>query len=213
MNQPDGLFERGLLLFKIERIFALLVAVALSAVSAPIRTQGQPQRQPDAPHRFPLRAYNYNVEVILHPQDSTISAQAKIDFVADEVAKTLLVELHSDLHINSVKSANGQPLPFERDLASPLILSVALPSTVTPGTKVSVTFDYSGPVSSDEASPTKGVRFASVDKTSAYLLLPSRWFPLTNYPSNRYTGTFRVIVPDSFTVAGTGKVDPPTMMP
>ncbi len=57
------------------------------------------------------------------------------------------------------------------------------------------------------------MRFASVDKTSAYLLLPARWFPLTNYPSNRYTGTFKIIVPDSFAVAGTGKADPPSMMP
>jgi hypothetical protein len=52
-----------------------------------------------------------------------------------------------------------------------------------------------------------------VDKTSAYLLLPARWFPLTNYPSNRYTGTFKIIVPDSFAVAGTGKGDAPSMMP
>ena len=82
-----------------------------------------------------------------------------------------------------------------------------------PGTKVTLTFDYSGPISSEEDSPTRGVRFASVDKTSAYLLLPARWFPLTNYPSNRYTGTFKIIVPDSFAVAGTGKADAPTMMP
>ena len=46
-------------------------------------------------------------------------------------------------------------------------------------------------------APRRGVRFASVDKTSAYLLLPARWFPLTNYPSNRYTGTFNIVVPDT----------------
>ena len=45
------------------------------------------------------------------------------------------------------------------------------------------------------------------------MLLPSRWFPLTNYPANRYTGTFKIIVPDSMSVAGTGKADAPTMMP
>ena len=44
-----------------------------------------------------------------------------------------------------------------------------------------------------------------IDKTSAYLLLPARWFPLTNFPSNRYTGTFKLIVPDSFVVVGTGQ--------
>jgi hypothetical protein len=61
-----------------------------------------------------------------------------------------------------------------------------------------------------EDSPTPGVRFGSVDKTSAYLLLPARWFPLTNFPSNRFTGTFKLVVPDTFAVAGTGKADPPS---
>ena len=123
------------------------------------------------------------------------------------------MELHSDLRVNSVKSATGQPLTFDRDSSAPLLLSVGLPSTSTPGTKVTLTFDYNGPISNDEDSPTRGVRFASIDKTSAYLLLPARWFPLTDYPSNRYTGTFKIIVPDSFAVAGTGKADSPSTMP
>ena len=165
-----------------------------------------------APHSFPFRATNYDVEVILHPEDQTIQGQAKVDFVADQVAKTVLVELHADLHVTSVKMG-GQPVTFARDNNSPLLLTVALPSTATPGKQITLTFDYSGPVSSEEDSPTKGIRFASVEKTAAYLLLPARWFPLTNYPSNRYTGKFNLIVPSSLVVAGTGKADPPTMQP
>src|SRR5439155_723011 len=41
----------------------------------------------------------------------------------------------------------------------------------------------------------------------------ARWFPLTDFPSNRYTATFRLNVPDSFAVAGTGKASAPTPMP
>jgi len=166
-----------------------------------------------APRPYPFRATNYDVEVIVRPDDQTIQAQAKVDFVAEQVAKTVLVELHPDLRLTAVKSADGKDLNFARDGNSPLILTVALPSTATPGTKVTITFDYNGPVSSEEDSPTKGLRFASIDKNSAYLLLPARWFPLTNYPSNRYTGTFNVIVPNSFAVAGTGKADPPVARP
>lgn len=187
------------------KIYRLPVLLALSLVAATCAL-GQ------APHSFPFRATNYDVEVILHPEDQTIQGQAKVDFVADQVAKTVLVELHSDLHVTSVKLA-GQPVTFARDNNSPLLLSVALPSSETPGTKITLTFDYSGPVSSEEDSPTKGTRFASVEKTAAYLLLPARWFPLTNYPSNRYTGKFNLIVPSSFVVAGTGKADPPTVQP
>jgi len=43
-----------------------------------------------APHVFPFRATNYNVEVVLRPDDQTIQAQAKVDFVAEQVAKTVL---------------------------------------------------------------------------------------------------------------------------
>lgn len=166
-----------------------------------------------APRAFPFRATNYNVEVIISPDQQTISGEAKVDFVAQQVAKTVLVELHPDLRVNSVKISDGQSLSFARDNNSPLNLTVALPDTATPGKRFTLTFEYSGPVSSEDDSPTKGVRFASVDKTSAYLLLPARWFPLTDYPSNRYTGTFNIIVPSSFAVTGTGKADSPVMRP
>lgn len=150
---------------------------------------------------------------MLHPEDQTLSALVKVKFVATQVSRTLLVELHPDLRVNSVKTADGQTLSFDRDNNSPLLLSVALAGTATPGKEVNLVFDYAGPISSEDDSPTRGVRFASVDKASAYLLLPARWFPLTNYPSNRYTGTFRIIVPDTFVVVGTGKGDAPTSMP
>jgi aminopeptidase N len=190
-------------LLKINRWPAVLALLFLAASSAPAQ----------APRAFPFRATNYDVQVLVHPEDQTISAQAKVDFLANQVAKTLLVELHPDLRVSSVKGADGQSLTFGRDDNSPLLLSVELPSTATPGKQVTLTFDYSGPVSSEEDSPTKGLRFASIDKTSAYLLLPARWFPLTNYPSNRYTGTFNIIVPSTFAVVGTGKADTPNIRP
>jgi hypothetical protein len=166
-----------------------------------------------APRDFPFRATNYSVEAILHPENQTIQAEVKADFVASQVARTVLVELHPDLVISSVKTDSGQSLTVNRDGNSPLLVSVELPQAATPGKTVSLTFDYAGPISSMEDSPTPGMRFGSIDKTSAYLLLPARWFPLTNFPSNRYTATFKLIVPETFQVAGTGKADPPTTVP
>ena len=190
-------------MFTINRWPALLVLMLVAAGPVPAQ----------APHAFPFRATHYDVEVMLHPNEQTISGLAKVDFMAGQVAKTLLVELHPDLRVASVKTADGQTLAFERDNNSPLLLSVALPATATPGKQITLSFEYSGPISSEEDSPSKGVRLASIDKTSAYLLLPARWFPLTDYPSNRYTATFRVIAPETFAVAGTGKADPPTTLP
>ncbi|HXA56718.1 MAG TPA: tetratricopeptide repeat protein [Candidatus Acidoferrum sp.] len=165
-------------------------------------------------HRaFPFRATNYNVEVIVHPENQTIDAEVKADFVASQVSRTLLVELHPDLQITAVKSAAGKTLTFGRDNNEPLLVSVGLDETATAGKTVSLTFDYEGPLHSLDDSPTPGVRFGSINKTSGFMLLPARWFPLTNYPSNRYTGTFKLIVPDTFVVVGTGKADPPQSMP
>ena len=122
-----------------------------------------------------------------HPADQTVSARAKVEFVADAPTRTLVVELHQDLKVNAVKSAKRKALEFDRDQQSADHLRVNLPDALVAGNTTSLTFEYAGPLSLEEDSPTKGVRFASVDKTGAYLLLPSRWFPLTNFPSNRYT--------------------------
>jgi aminopeptidase N len=184
---------------------ALAVAAALLALATAARAQ--------APRSFPFRATDYQVEVLLHPDDQTISGQAKVEFIAQQPARSVVVELHQDLRIDSILGPTGKPLSFERDNNYPLILTVGLSDVVAPGKTVSLTFNYTGPLSNEEDSPTRGVRFASVDKTGAYLLLPARWFPLTNYPTNRYTGTFKITVPDNFAVVGTGKADPPNLMP
>jgi hypothetical protein len=195
---------------KYKRLFAevpafLVVLTASLVCAAGVRAQ--------TPQGFPFRATYYEVEVLLHPEDQTISGQAKVEFIALQPGRTVVVELHQDLRVNSVKLLNGGTLEFERDNRYPLLLTVGLPDVVSPGKTVTLVFDYTGPVSSEEDSPTRGVRLASVDKTGAYLLLPARWFPLTNYPTNRYTGKFKIDVPDTFAVAGTGKADPPTMSP
>jgi tetratricopeptide (TPR) repeat protein len=182
---------------------AVLMASFVCANSLPAQT----------PQGFPFRATYYEVEVLLHPEDQTISGQAKVEFIAQQPGRTVVVELHQDLRVNSVKLLNGGTLEFERDNRLPLLLTIGLPDVVAPGKTVTLVFDYTGPISSEEDSPTRGVRFANVDKTAAYLLLPARWFPLTNYPTNRYTGKFKIDVPDTFAVAGTGKADPPTMQP
>jgi Tfp pilus assembly protein PilF len=184
----------------------LLMPLALSLLMAAVAAA-------QTPHRFPFRADHYDVQALLHPDDQSISALARVTFIASEVSRTVVVELHQDLRVNSIRVPGGKPLEFERDRTYPLLLTVGLADAVGPGQPVTLEFDYSGPISSEDDSPTKGVRFASVDKNSAYLLLPARWFPLTNYPANRYTGTFKIITPDTMYVTGTGKADPPTMQP
>jgi len=182
------------------RLGPFIFLLALATATIPARAQ--------TASRFPARATNYNVEATLIPAEQKLSAKARVDFVADQTTKTLLVELHRDLKISAVRDASGKALEFDRNADRPLDVRVNLNDALTPGSKATVTFEYAGPVSIDEDSPTKGLRLASVEKDSAYLLLPARWFPLTNFPSNRYTYNFKIIVPDTFYVVGTGNTEP-----
>ncbi len=183
----------------------LLVLLGLSASVLSAQTQLP---------KFDFQAEHYDVQAALHPAEQNLTAEAKVEFVAKTASRTILVELHPDLHVDAVKLAiDGRKLDFQRDSFNPLDLEVTLPSMAQPGMHVTLIFNYSGAFANDDDSPTKDVRFAWIDKTSAYLLLPARWFPLTNYPSNRYTATFQITVPDNFAVTGTGQSSTPNSLP
>src|SRR5258705_12477456 len=155
--------------------------------------------------KLPFLAEHYDVSATLDPSSQSLSGVAKVDFRASEVSSIVRVELHPNLNVSEVKSSSGKALNFERDNMNPMLLNVNLPSAATANSTVTLTFTYTGPLANEDNSPVPGVRLASIYKDGAYLLLPARWFPLTAYPTNRYTGTFRLTVPDTFAVAGTGK--------
>ncbi|MGA8074078.1 MAG: hypothetical protein WB995_11410, partial [Candidatus Acidiferrales bacterium] len=138
--------------------FALTPAAAiLTLISLSFASGASAQ----APSRFPAHATHYDVDVTLHPADQTISAKAKVEFLADAPARTLLVELHQDLKVISALGANGKPLEFDRDRNNPLDLRVNLPEALVAGKTAAVTFEYAGPLSLEDDSPTKGIRLGS----------------------------------------------------
>src|SRR5580704_984885 len=163
----------------------------------------------EAPRAGGFLAEHYDLTAYLETVGQAINALAKVEFRAQEVSSTVRVELHENLEVKDVKGADGKSLPFERDTENPLLVDVTLPTAVGAGKTVTLTFSYQGFLANEENSPVPGVRLASIGKEWSYLLLPSRWFPLTNYPSNRFTGVFHLNVPDSVAVAGTGKAEAP----
>ena len=166
-----------------------------------------------APRPANFLASHYDVSATLDAIGQSLSATAKIEFTAAEASSSVRVELHPNLIVKEVKAENGKPLAFERDSQDHLYLNVQLLTPVATGGHVTLSFTYAGLLFNEENSPVPGVRVASINKDGAYLLLPARWFPLTNFPSNRYTATFRLNVPEAFAVAGTGKAAAPTPMP
>ena len=186
--------------------FFCLALIFLSGVAAPLFAQ--------APRPATFLADHYDVSASLDAIGQSISATAKIDFKAIEASSSVRVELHPNLIVKEVKGADGKPLTFERDNQNPLIVIVQLPTPVATAGHVTLTYTYAGLLVNEENSPVPGIRAALINKDGAYLLLPARWFPLTDFPSNRYTATFRLNVPETFAVAGTGKTSSaPTPMP
>lgn len=184
----------------------LTPAILLLTALAGVRTTAQEPRAPS------FLAEKYEVSTYVDTASQGINAIAKVEFRAQEVSQNVRVELHENLDVKEVKGPDGKQLQFQRENDNPLFVYVTLPQPVGAGKTVSLTFTYGGFLANEENSPVPNLRVASVGKDWVYLLLPSRWFPLTNYPSNRYTGTFKLNVPDTMAVAGTGKAESPQPM-
>ena len=200
-----NLVERGpMTRRKVSSAIGAITLMLLACTASPLQAQG--------PRPAPFLAENYDVSASLDAIGQAITAAAKIDFKAVEVASSVRVELHPNLIVKDVKSADGKSLSFTRDNQNPLFVVVQLLTPVAASGHVTLTFTYGGLLANEENSPVPGVRAAVINRDGAYLLLPGRWFPLTNFPANRYTATFRLNVPDTFAVAGTGKSAAPTPM-
>jgi tetratricopeptide (TPR) repeat protein len=201
-----NLVERGPMALrrKVSSAICAITFMLLACAASPLQAQG--------PRPAPFLADNYDVSASLDAIGQAISATAKVDFKAVEVASSVRVELHPNLIVKDVKSTDGKSLSFTRDNQNPLFVVVQLLTPVAAGGHVTLTFTYGGLLANEENSPVPGVRAAVINRDGAYLLLPGRWFPLTNFPANRFTATFRLNVPDTFAVAGTGKSAAPTPM-
>ena len=188
---------------------SLLTTILLCAASALAQAPGAPQAPPPQEQELSgFRATHYDIRASLNADTQAITADAKVDFVANAPSHVIQVELHPNLRVSELRSTTTKILSYDRDVQNPLILRIMLADAVVTGGKVSIEFQYAGPLANDENSPVRGVTLASITKTGAYLLLPARWFPLTNFPANRYTAVYSLEVPQEFAVAGTGATPP-----
>jgi hypothetical protein len=68
-----------------------------------------------------------------------------------------------------------------------------------------LTFDYDGTLDSADDSPVQGLKLASINDETSYLLYAGRWFPVNAYGINRFTATMNITVPAHMVVIGSGK--------
>lgn len=187
----------------------LMVAIcaAFAQVEAPVHPPAATTTQ--TPQKTGFRALSYEVFASLNPENQMLTARAIVEFEAQSPSRAVDCELHPNLSVSDVRDTAGKVLEIDRGGQNGLDLVVTLPDVVPQGQRIKLTFNYSGVLANEENSPISGVRLASIGKDGAYLLLPARWFPLTDYPANRFTGVFHIEVPQSFVVVGTGNSEAP----
>jgi len=87
---------------------------------------------------------------------------------------------------------------------------VTLPNGLPKGQTATLTFNYDGRLTGQEESPIYGIKFAAIQNDFAFLLYPSRWFPVSGYTSDRFTSKINVTAPAGFTVVGGGDFTHPS---
>ncbi len=151
-----------------------------------------------------LRVDDYQIDAELSPHSHRIKAQAKVTFTALDDLNIATFELHNDLRVTKVTDAAGKPLSAERSTQDSTV-RVALPATLPKDSSTSLTFEYEGDLSSADDSPVQGLKLASIDDDTTYLLYAGRWFPVNAYGINRFTSTISITLPAHMTVIGSGK--------
>jgi hypothetical protein len=127
-----------------------------------------------------LRVDDYQIDAELTPHTHKISARAKVKFTALEDISAATFELHNGLRVNKVTDDAGQSLSVER-VTQDFTVRIQLSKPLIKDASSTLTFDYDGTLDSADDSPVQGLKLASINDETSYLLYAGRWFPVNAY--------------------------------
>jgi len=156
-----------------------------------------------AAEKLRLRVEDYQIDAELSPHTHRMTARAKVKFTALDDLNVATFELHNGLRVNKVLDAANKPLTAER-VTQDSTVRVQLPTTLAKDSSTTLTFEYEGVLDSADDSPVQGLKLASIDDDTSYLLYAGRWFPVNAYGINRFTATMNISVPAHMVVIGSG---------
>ncbi len=151
-----------------------------------------------------LRVDDYQIDAELTPHTHKIVARAKVKFTALEDINAATFELNNGLRVSKVTDEAGQTLSPER-ISQDFTVRVQLSKPLIKGNSATLTFDYDGTLDSADESPVQGMKLASINDDTTYLLYAGRWFPVNAYGINRFSATMNITVPAHMVVIGSGK--------
>src|SRR5580693_9361423 len=151
-----------------------------------------------------LRVDDYQIDAELTPHTHKISAHAKVKFTALEDISSATFELHNGLRVTKVTDDAGKTLSAER-IPQDFTVRVQLSKPLSKNSSTTLTFEYDGTLDTADDSPVQGLKLASINDETSYLLYAGRWFPVNAYGINRFTATMNITVPAHMIVIGSGK--------
>ena len=163
-----------------------------------------------------LRVDDYQIDTELTPHTHKLSARAKVKFTALEDINAATFELNNGLQVSKVTDDAGKPVPAER-ISQDFTVRVQLSKPLSKGSSTTLTFEYDGTLDSGDNSPVQGLKLASINDDTSYLLYAGRWFPVSGYGLNRFTATISITIPAHMLAIGSGKAtvtdNPPSAKP
>jgi aminopeptidase N len=151
-----------------------------------------------------LRVDDYQIDAELTPHTHKISAHAKVKFTALEDISSATFELHNGLRVTKVTDDAGKTLSAER-ITQDFTVRVQLSKPLSKDSSTTLTFEYDGTLDTADDSPVQGLKLASINDETSYLLYAGRWFPVNAYGINRFTATMNITVPAHMVVIGSGR--------
>jgi tetratricopeptide (TPR) repeat protein len=153
---------------------------------------------------------NYTIDVQINPDTQTLTARAAVRFLPlDDQITSATFELNNALSISRIVDERGQTLQSTRNQSDNTV-RVTFPGGLPKGQPAVITFNYDGRLTGSEDSPIYGIKFAAIQNDYAFLLYPSRWFPVSGYTTDRFTSKINVTAPAGFTVVGGGEFSKPS---
>ena len=173
---------------------AVCLAAGLAAPFA--RAQQDRRSRMDVEH--------YVIDAEINQRTQSVSAKVEVRFVPlDDNFNSATFELHNSLNVSKVTDEGGRQVPASRGQQD-FTVRLMFNETLEKGKPKTVTFFYDGRLSGSEESPVYGIRFASIQNQFAYLLYPSRWFPISGYTVDRYSAQMNITVAAGSRVVASG---------
>ena len=147
-----------------------------------------------------------DITVDLEPDVHEFKATATVAFKVVDPADYAFFEVNENITVQKVTNAEGVEFDFGQGEINAGSLSVRYPKTFPAGTNVTMKFEFQGGFDRDRFSRlySRDASSAYIGMEGTYLMYSAKWFPISQFLTDRSPGTIEVTVPLGMTAIGPG---------